>query len=132
MATHKPYIGSDDIEAGAGDAAIEWMSYLSTTFGTGGALQALHYYERLGWLSDDARERLTGYLRGLDTATLHNKTHDEPETLDGPLAMFSGTAFSSHARSLVYIARIGEDDLEEHVLTSRLAEHRAERESTVE
>lgn len=128
MTTHKPHIEPEHISNGSADTAVEWMEYLGDTFGVGGALYALQYYGRLGWISEAARRTLTSYLRGMSTVELHNKKYDEPGTLDGPLGMFSGTAFGVHAKSLAYVAHIANDDLEEQVLLSRLAENKADHE----
>jgi archaellum component FlaD/FlaE len=131
MASRKPYLRPEHVGDGETNAVVEWMGYLSDTFGTGGALYALSYYERLGWVSAEARDVLTSHLRGLSTAELHNKKYDEPGTLDGPLAVFSGTAFGVHAKSMVYVARIAEDDLDEQVLMSQMAENRTDEERPV-
>jgi archaellum component FlaD/FlaE len=126
MDTRKPYVEPEDIDDGSANATVEWMEYLSDTFGIGGALYALRHYERLGWISGQARTTLTSYLRGLSTAELHNKKYDEPETVEGPLGAFSGTAFGVHAESLTFVARIAGDDLQEQMLLTRLAKNRTE------
>jgi archaellum component FlaD/FlaE len=97
MNTRKPYLEPEYIDDGSASDAVEWMEYLSDTFGIGGALYALKYYERLGWISGQARTTLISYLRGLSTAELHNKKYDEPKTVEDPLAAFSGTAFDDLA-----------------------------------
>jgi archaellum component FlaD/FlaE len=125
MSPQKPYLETVDPEPGRVEAVIEWMEYLATTFGTSGALNALEYYERIGWISPQAREGLLDYLRGLGMDELHNKKYDEPGTLEGPLASLSGTPFGAHARSLEYVAAIAGDDLEAELLLASMAEQRA-------
>lgn len=131
MATRKPYLRAEHINNGDTDTLVEWMEYLSDTFGTGGALYALNYYEQMGWISAQSRHMLTDHLRGLSTAELHNKKYDEPGTFDGVLAVFSGTAFGVHAKSLLLLAEIADDDLNEQVLISQLAESRTDEERPV-
>jgi archaellum component FlaD/FlaE len=106
-------------------AALELAEYLGTTFGASGAIDALYYYERLGWIGPEARRQLTGYLQGLSVEELHHKKYDDPVTLDPPLESLSSTPFAAHARSLRFLARIAGDDLEEHLALVRVARSRA-------
>jgi archaellum component FlaD/FlaE len=124
MSARKPYVTHREINGDNAELAVEWMELLADTFGIGGALYSLKYYEMLGWLSGDARERLTGYLRGLSMDELHNKKYDEPGTVQGPLSAFSGTPFGVHAKSLEYVTQLTDEDLREKVLVSKLAENR--------
>lgn len=124
MSPQKPYLDSLDPDAAGVKVVIDWMKYLGETFGTAGALDSLRYYERLGWISPEARDQLVGYLRGLSLDELHNKKYDEPGTLDGPLSSLSGGPFGAHARSLEYVAAIAGDDLEAEALRSSMAEQR--------
>lgn len=128
MSVEKPYLESLEGSAGRTDATIKWARFLGETFGTTGALNCLRYYEDLGWISPLVREQMTSYLRGLSLGEIHNRRYDEPTTLEYPLESLSGTLFSAHAQSLEYIARIRDDDLEEHVMIGRMAERRVERE----
>lgn len=125
MSPQKPYLETLSPADDRIEAVIEWMEYLGTTFGTSGALNALEYYERLGWITPQAREGLVDYLRGLGMDELHNKKYDEPGTLEGPLSSLSGTPFGAHARSLEYVAAIAGDDLEAELLLASMAEQRA-------
>lgn len=72
--------------------ALEWLSDLVTTAGAGGALKALSYYERIGWLGPEARRDLERFLAGaLD------------EGADRELTDLSAVV---HDRSFRYIARL--------------------------
>lgn len=127
MIGSKPYLETLERSAGRTDATIQWARFLGETFGTTGALNCLRYYETLGWISPLVRKQMVSYLRGLSLSEIHNKRYDEPTTLEYPLESLSGTLFSSHAKSLEYIATIRGDDLEEHVMIARMAERRVER-----
>lgn len=128
MSPQKPYLDALDPDATNVKVIIDWMQYLGETFGTAGALDSLRYYERLGWITPEARDQLVGYLRGLSLDELHNKKYDEPGTLEGPLASLSGGPFGAHARSLEYVAAIAQDDLEAEVLRSSMAERQVKTE----
>ncbi|MFC6719379.1 FlaD/FlaE family flagellar protein [Natrialbaceae archaeon GCM10025810] len=123
MSPTKPYLESLDRSAGRIDVTVEWARFLGETFGATGALNCLRYYEDLGWISPRVRTQMVSYLRGLSLGEIHNKRYDEPTTLES----LSGTLFSAHARSLAYIARICDDDLEEHVMIARMADRRVDR-----
>ena len=127
MSLQQPYLETLEQSAGRTDATIQWARFLGETFGTTGALNCLRYYESLGWIRPLVREQMTSYLRGLSLGEMHNKRFDEPTTLEYPLESLSGTLFSAHAQSLEYVARINGDDLEEHVMTARMAERRVDR-----
>ena len=123
----KPYLESLEQAPGRTDATIQWARYLGETFGTTGALNCLRYYEDLEWISPLVRKQMVSYLRGLSLGEVHNKRYDEPASLEYPLESLSGTLFGAHAQSLEFIAEIGGDDLEEHVMIARMAERRVER-----
>ena len=127
MTDTTPHLARLDRAGGDEDATIEWARFLGETFGTTGALNCLRYYEHMGWITPGVREGMTTYLRGLSLGEIHNKRFDEPTTLDYPLESLSGTLFGAHAKSLQYIARINDDDLEEHVMIARMAERRVDR-----
>lgn len=110
--------------------ALRWAHYLGEEFGTSGALNALRYYERLGWISPDVVDRMTDYVCGLSLGETHTKKYDDPVTLDPPLASLSGTAFGAHARSLQFISEIAGEDIGEQVVLARLADRRVERTTT--
>lgn len=127
MSVDKPYLETLEQSAGRTDATIQWARFLGETFGTTGALNCLRYYEDLEWISPLVREQMVSYLRGLSVGEIHNKRYDEPTTLEYPLESLSGTLFGAHAQSLEYIAKIRDDDLEEHVMIARMAERRIDR-----
>jgi len=104
---------------------VRWAEYLGTTFGTGGALCALRYYERLGWVDGAARSSVEDQIRGLSLEEIHSKKYDEPGHLDGPLDGLSGTPFGAHAKSLAFIAELADDDLEGAMLHADVAKHEA-------
>jgi len=124
-AGERPYL-DDQVQFTQTDTLIQWAKYLGTTFGTGGALCALRYYERLNWITESARRDVERQIEGLSLEELHSKKYDEPGMLSGPLSGLSGTPFGAHAKSLEFIARIAGDDLEADMLRTRLAQHRAD------
>jgi hypothetical protein len=126
MTLDKPYLDTIDPAPDQVSATLEWITYLGKTFGTSGALDALRYYERVGWISESVRQELTRYLRGLSLDEIHAKKYDEPGTLTGTLEGLSGTAFGTHARSLRYVATIAQHDLEGHLMVAKMARHRVE------
>jgi archaellum component FlaD/FlaE len=124
MQGRKPYLAEIGVGMRDTEVVLEWLEYLSGTFGAGGAQHVLEYYTRLGWITEDVRTELMSHLRGLSLEELNNKKYDEPGTLDGSLSSFSGTPFGVHARSLDYIAEIAGDNLDECIHTRRMAETR--------
>jgi archaellum component FlaD/FlaE len=130
MTDTKPHVR--EIGSGRSEvtAALELAEYLGTTFGASGAVDALYYYERLGWIGHEARRQLASYLQGLSVEELHHKKYDDPATLDEPLESLSATPFAAHARSLLLLSRVAGDDLEEHLALVRVAESRARNEGT--
>lgn len=127
MPVSKPYLEALDHSPDGVNATLQWVAYLGETFGANAALNCLQYYERVGWISPAVRRQMTTYLQGLSLGELHNKMYGEPVTIDGALSTLSGTPFSAHAQSLEYIADIADDDLEEHLMVSQLADRRIER-----
>jgi archaellum component FlaD/FlaE len=89
-------------------------------------LCALHYYERLDWITPAVRKDVEQHLQGLSLDEIHSKKYDEPGRLSGPLESLSGTPFGAHAKSLEFIAELAGDDLEADMLRTRLAKHRAD------
>jgi flagellar protein FlaE len=62
--------------------AFEWLDYLQRRVGDDGAREALSYYERIGWLSEDAEARLRDHLAGLNPplareGSLHDLNADD-------------------------------------------------------
>ena len=118
----RPYLDSP-VDTDRAETLIRWARYLGTTFGTSGALCALRYYERLGWLTPAARAEVEQQLQGLSLEEIHSKKYDEPGHLTGPLTSLSGTPFGAHAKSLEFISTLSDDDLEGDMLRAKLAKH---------
>ncbi|MEF8843485.1 MAG: FlaD/FlaE family flagellar protein [Haloarculaceae archaeon] len=127
MSTSSPHLERMDDSSDRMAVALRWAHYLGEEFGTSGALNALRYYERLGWIGSRVVDRMTDYVRGLSLAETHTKKYDDPVTLEPPLASLSGTAFGAHARSLQFISEIAGEDIGEQVVLARLADRRVER-----
>jgi len=127
MSTSSPHLDRLDASPDRMATALQWARYLGETFGTSGALNALRYYERLGWISPHVLDRMTDYVRGLSLNETHTKKYDEPVTLEPPLDSLSGTAFGAHARSLRFVAEIAGEDIGEQMVLASLAERRVER-----
>ena len=123
----RPYLESP-IDVDETETVLQWAKYLGTTFGTGGALCALRYYERLSWISADARCDIEQYLQGLSLEEIHSKKYDEPAHLTGPLTTLSGTPFGAHAKSLEFISELADDDLEGDMIRAKLAKHQIDAE----
>ena len=124
-AANRPYL-DDKVEFTQTSTLIQWAKYLGTTFGTGGALCALRYYERLNWITESARRDVERQIEGLSLQELHSKKYDDPVMLSGPLSGLSGTPLGAHAKSLEFIADLANDDLEADMLRTQLAQHRAD------
>lgn len=116
MESKQPYLRSSDITPHGAKEIIEWVRYLANVYGTAGALSALKFYSRIGWMTEDAVHDVVSYLRGLSIDELHNKKYDDPETFSGAMSSLSGGAFSTHAQSLKYIADITGDSIEDELL----------------
>ncbi|MFB6219050.1 MAG: FlaD/FlaE family flagellar protein [Halobacteriaceae archaeon] len=86
----KPYLEELPGDYGAELVVFEWLDFLLTKAGVRSALEALRYYESIGWLGEDAEETLEEYLLGLD----------EPEDA------VAGLDREDHSLSLVYVARL--------------------------
>lgn len=70
---------------------FEWLEGLLATCGREPTLEAFAYYESVGWLSADSRERLEEFVEGLTVAE-----PPEPRSLE----------VSDHRESLRYVARL--------------------------
>ena len=127
MSTSSAHLERVDASPDRMALALRWAHYLGEEFGTSGALNALRYYERLGWITPDVVDRMTDYVRGLSLGETHTKKYDDPVTLDPPLASLSGTAFGAHARSLRFISELAGENIGERVVLARLADRRVER-----
>ena len=71
----RPYLESL-ISVNETEILLQWVKYLGTTFGTGGALCALRYYEQLSWISPEVRSDIEQYLQGLSLEEIHSKKYD--------------------------------------------------------
>lgn len=120
----RPYL-EGPIAVDEAETLLQWVKYLGTTFGTGGALCALRYYEQLSWISPEARGDVERYLQGLSLEEIHSKKYDDPAHLTGPLASLSGTPFGAHAKSLEFISALADDEIEGDMLGAKLAKHQA-------
>lgn len=125
----RPYL-DESLDPERMETGLNWARYLGTTFGTSGALCALRYYERLGWIGPATRRSVERQLLGLSTEEIHSKKYDDPGSLDGPLAPLSGTPFGAHAKSLEFISTLADDDIETDVFRAKIAKRRAERDET--
>lgn len=72
-------------------AIFEWLEGLLATCGRESTLEALAYYESVGWISADSRERLEAFVEGLTAVE-----PPEPRPLD----------VDHHRESLRYVARL--------------------------
>ncbi len=87
----KPYLGSLPANRNAEAIVFEWLDFLLTVGGFGGATDALRYYQMLGWVSEDARATLETYLDGFP----------DPRTSgDGRLTV------EDHRESLAFVAQL--------------------------
>lgn len=87
----KPYLDRLP-ETYAGEHLIfEWLEFLLLHAGYQGAIEALDYYEAVGWITDDCQSALTDYMLGVE-----DSPNGDPATLD----------VDDHLLSLVYIAKL--------------------------
>ncbi|WP_254546276.1 FlaD/FlaE family flagellar protein [Halomarina pelagica] len=126
MGTTKPYLTNLHNSPEQTPYVLEWTEFLGGTFGASGALNALQYYELLGWITPRVRRQMAEYLQGLSTGELHTKKYDEPAAVELPLESLSGTPFGVHARSLAYVAAIAGDNLGSELAAVQVAESRIE------
>lgn len=127
MSVSKPYLDTLDYSPDGVHATLQWVAYLGETFGANATLSCLQYYERIGWIGPAVLQQMTTYMQGLSLDEIHNKKYEEPVILDEPFENLSGSPFSAHAKSLMFIGEIANDDLEEHILIASLADRRIER-----
>lgn len=126
MADSTPYLETLDGSTDRTDATIRWMRFLTDRFGTTGALNCLRYYEDVGWIGPQVRERLVSYVRGMARETESGQA-DASTALEAPVESLDGTVFDAHARSLAYIARIDGENLADEALIGRMANQRTDR-----
>lgn len=63
----KPYIESLPEGFGAEVITVEWLEYLIDEVGLHETVRAIHYYERIDWLTEAAAAELDAYLDGFDS-----------------------------------------------------------------
>ncbi|MBP1954922.1 archaellum component FlaD/FlaE [Halarchaeum rubridurum] len=97
--------------------ALKWARYLSGTFGSSGALNALRLYAELGWISEGVRQTMTDYVRGLSGGATSTVAGSVDDDLPKELESLAGTPFHQHAKSLEFITTIANESLS-HVLAS--------------
>ena len=88
----RPYLESMPGKYAAEITLFEWLDFLLERGGVKRALKAIEYYETVGWVSEDAAERLQSHVRGF-SGPADDESHTDLEMAD-------------HVLSLVYIARL--------------------------
>lgn len=103
---------------------LNWAEYLTHNADEDGALQALMYYENIGWISDDVLQQMTEYISDMagDSEQPDDPPHPEGEIIE----RLEDTPFELHAGSLQYIAEISGDRINADVLNLLSAEDRIE------
>lgn len=61
----RPYLPRIPPAPQAEELVADWLDFLVRRVGVGGAADALDYYRRLGWLSDDAAGAIRAHLSGV-------------------------------------------------------------------
>ncbi|WP_226010320.1 FlaD/FlaE family flagellar protein [Halomicrobium salinisoli] len=87
----KPYLSSLPETYAAEFVVFEWLEFLLMHSGHRGAEGALAYYESVDWITEEVRDGLSEYLRGIDDAGAG----------DG-----SELDVDDHMLSLVYVAKL--------------------------
>lgn len=87
----KPYLDTLPETYAAEMVTFEWLEFLLAKAGFKQTLDALRYYESIGWLSEDVAGRLQEYLQCLDEPAA-----EETSAFDR----------SDHVLSLIYAARL--------------------------
>jgi flagellar protein FlaE len=88
----RPYLQSMPGKYAAEITLFEWLDFLLERGGVKRALKAIEYYETIGWVSEDAAERLQSHVRGF-SGPADDDAH-------------SDLGMADHVLSLVYIARL--------------------------
>ncbi|MFB6303653.1 MAG: FlaD/FlaE family flagellar protein, partial [Haloferacaceae archaeon] len=103
-AGERPYLPALPAGLRADATAMAWLSYLVERGGHAGAVEALRYYRRIGWIGPAAEEGLVTLLGGVggDGATGGGRVRAEA---DGGVA---GLGPEDHRRSLEYIGRLSD------------------------
>lgn len=111
-----PYLTSLDGSAAERVTAMEWGRHLGGAFGAAGALDALRYYEDVGWIGENVKRAMADYVRGLPIDALEADPDYEVD-LSEELADLEDTPFAVHARSLEYVAAIANDNITHQLAT---------------
>ena len=88
----RPYLKTMPGKYAAEITLFEWLEFLLERGGVKRSLQALDYYENVGWIGEEASEQLRDHVRGFAGPA------DEEEHTDLEMA--------DHVLSLVFIARL--------------------------
>lgn len=92
----KPYLDSLPSTYGVEIVVFEWLDFLINKAGFENTGNALKYYERVDWITEDARQDLRSYMRGFSEVESFDPDQPGPADLD----------IDDHLLSLVYIARL--------------------------
>lgn len=87
----KPYLTTIPDEYACEMLVFEWLDSLQRKVGLKGTLEALRYYETIGWITEQAEHQLRDYLSGLDVTQ-----PTDPANLNR----------DDHMLSLVFLARV--------------------------
>ncbi len=88
---------------------LDWMTYLQRRAGSSEVVQAVEYYQRIGWIAEPVADRLRTVVEGLDARAT------DP---DGSV----GLTVDDHARSLEFISRLDGDPVGIEVVSDRTGE----------
>ncbi len=89
--TTKPYLDGLPEHYAGENLIFEWLEFLLLHAGYQGAIEALDYYESVGWITEQAESELSDYLLGMD-----DQGANDGNSLD----------VDDHLLSLVYIAKL--------------------------
>ncbi|MFC3476243.1 FlaD/FlaE family flagellar protein [Halobacterium litoreum] len=88
----RPYLESMPGKYAAEITLFEWLDFLLERGGVKRSLEAIEYYENIGWVGDEAAEKLRNHVRGF-AGPADEESHSDFEMAD-------------HVLSLVFIARL--------------------------
>lgn len=86
----KPYLAAVPSGYAAETVVFDWLEFLMARGGYKSAVEALRYYRRIGWLTEEAERDLGEYLLGFPEPS------ESSETL----------GVDDHQQSLVYVAKL--------------------------
>ena len=118
LPAHHPYLETIHTSPTSTLAALEWAQYLGTTFGARGALEALRYYQDLGWISEPVRSTMVEHLAGLSLSELH--ASGGAVGVSDTVASLADSPFAPHLGSLWHIATVAGDDIDAQLEATRL------------